>query len=625
MAHKTVRPVSALLLAAVAVLATLAVADMELTNSYSLTGATYSSFTYTISKSIPNQRVPVNVALSASNVTGGELILAGWADNAEHGEYAFTMELSNFIFEDSTFIVRDGLPADGVLTIQSLQAVNSASALSPFDFSALSLTHNLTISLANIFVLLEKQSANLPIIVVGGSTLRSSGTAVDYYTALQITALKSTGGSSAMQLSGSTSAQDLIAVTNHALVSLSNAHCCGLKDGVVVLERPLSLSNNSYFRIRDVLADSCTKEWTTDSTLYRVPPTVVDAQGGSISVGTQSVFVLQDVVARDSTVLKGTNTQLALGEDSTVSLLNITASSLCTTCSGGLLPRKPPPPASTRAAGRSVARRRLATQPLDSTTPPPSTAPAATAAATAAPRFCLPGNTIGAPSSACQCTCKPNTFLPGCQDKQDLTTTASVCSDEHCTTCVSSEAQCDKCRIGFAVVSSKCARVQCTVPGCTQCALTDVNRCEQCRSGYVLTNGTCQECASTGCADCSDNVAVCNKYFEGYSLVNGRCTGTCMSVRCPAVLNAKVTITRSARSARRAIASPRRASARHARSRTATAATAVPPNVSPARTVTTSQRSPPAPPVPATWPIASTAAPAATFGAPSVSAGAFLT
>ncbi|XP_050340571.1 major surface-labeled trophozoite antigen 417-like [Bactrocera neohumeralis] len=524
-------PAPSFFLAAVALLATLVVADTELTKSYSLSGATYSSFTYTISENIPRQREPVDVILSASNVTGGGLVLMGWTDNSEEGMYAFTMSMTNFFLDDSTFIVRDGIPADGILTIQSLQAINAASQVSPFDFSALYFTHNLTLSITNTFIMMEEESANLPIIVAGSSTSSGSGSAFDYYTAVQIASLRSTGGSYVLQLSGSTSAQEFTTITNHALVSLSDVYSCGLQSGVVALGQPLALSGNSYFRLRDVVVDACTESQTDDATLYRVAPVVLDVQGGSITVGLQSLFVLQDIVARSSTMFQGTSsssTQLALGQSSTVSIINITASSLCTTCLSGL-------PTSRDDSSRLYASDW--TLGGASTTDYTAAGLGGATALNSAGRdssgncgspYCLPANTIGAPNSACQCTCNINSFLPACQDKQDVSTTTNTCSDANCVTCIISPNFCDKCRIGFVynASSAKCVRAPCAVTNCAQCAPANTNQCKQCSDGYAVVNEQCEPCTDTACLDCSANIGVCTKCLAGYSLVNGTCVAT---------------------------------------------------------------------------------------------------
>lgn len=521
--------VPCLLVAVVALLAGTGHANMEVTSSTTVYNTGYNGFVYTIGQGLPTSRVPVYLDLQHSSITGGGLTIDGWADTSVHGEYSFQLLLDGFTIQDSSLIIKKGIPADGAVHISSVDAVNTQVAAPPFDFSGMTFTNNLTMSIKDSFVTLSGSAANTPIVQAGGN---GNVPRFSYYTTFHIAGMKTTGGSCVLSLPTDGNSQSVIAVEDHAVVSVTDARSCGLRDAVVSVGRPLVVSQYSYLRIRNCELNTCTTASTDDPALSRTPDTVLRSDAGSITVSAGSVVLIKDVVAQSSSILQGYDngiTGVFLGDESTLSVINVTASSFCPTCTNGV---------PTTSTGSSLVYAGQWTIGGSATTDYNSQGLGGATDVDANGRDsrnqctstqCIRHYTVGTPTGTnCACNCRADTYAPGCFAKPDVMSPTVTCDDSNCRTCALSAATCTSCRIGWTVDGSGvCVRTPCSVPNCDACSLSNPNVCQSCSLGYTLnTAGTCDKCTSPYCLKCDADKDVCTSCAEGYSLVSGSCVAT---------------------------------------------------------------------------------------------------
>ena len=103
---------------------------------------------------------------------------------------------------------------------------------------------------------------------------------------------------------------------------------------------------------------------------------------------------------------------------------------------------------------------------------------------------------------------------------------------EHCQTCDSNPAKCDRCKEGWASpdATSKSCLTPCKLGNCHQCADGSTTACKVCKTGYRLTASlTCEKCAVANCSSCSADINKCdfataaNACLPGYFYLNDTC------------------------------------------------------------------------------------------------------
>lgn len=449
----------------------------------------------------------VTVQLINSGVTGSGLTIQGYSGTVPAGVTTrVSMSVTSTTVTDSTISFSGVMPHNSDIRLASTTGTLSA-AQSLFDFSGLTLSGNVTVTVEDSSVTWPSGATNTGSIVTYSTG--STNVGISNQGALFILNATATNGASVLHIDTSS----VFSVTDSGVLAVDYGRCDGCSSAMVNIAVPLKVDGSSMFRITygtvvngaNGLLSSAGSVTVSDKSLYLISDSTIES--GSFfdynSGADASGSVTFDFTVTDSTVsflnLKGPSTGIASGTTipTSVDSSSVVNGGSCNFGNTDLTTK-----ADYVSNGLDV------TEVVDSN---------GAASGTCGNVNCVPGHSSAggaASGSQCACTCTASTYNPpSCTTVSDPTQTynsAASCTLANCATCdrLYPSSRCSSCDNNYQLSSSyQCELITttlkptttttttstafCSVAYCTQCKPTQGSTCATCRSGYRLTSGSC--------------------------------------------------------------------------------------------------------------------------------------
>lgn len=458
----------------------------------------------------------VTVQLINSKVSGSGLSIVGYEDSVPSSVTTrVSMSVTSTTVTQSTIAFTGVMPPNSDIRLTATTAT-LATAQSLFDFSGLTLSGNVTVTVEDSSVAWPSGSTNTGSIVT--YTAGATNIGISNKGALFILNATAVNGASVLHIATSS----VFSITDSGVLAVDYGGCDGCSSALVTIDVPLKVDGTSMFRIMHGVVGNGAKGLL--------------ASTGYVTVSGQSLYLISDSTidsgsffdyhvsgdADDNTAFPFTVTS------STVSFLNLVGPSLGIP-DGAYVPSTADSSSTVNGGGCTIGGTALTdtsgylskglkvTQVVNSN---------GAAGGTCANANCVPGySSSGAAEAdgvACSCICTAKTYNPpSCTTVSDPTQNyhSATCSLANCATCslLYPSSRCAQCNSGYVLSASyQCepdnpddaattttttttttaqptitSTALCSVAYCEKCSPTDGSTCTSCRNGYKLTSGAC--------------------------------------------------------------------------------------------------------------------------------------